>query len=294
MTSNLSVLLKKYAVPAIFIILGLTVLIYGFRTNQDSTFHLSAVFLFIAAILSLMYSSGKFKSSLINTIGIASAVAAGFVLYLSFKSVSDTQEYINNYNVSKATSEQNLSDIRFIQKRHLEVKGRYAATWDELLSFAKVATLDYIDRKGILPSRKMTQSESQYVYKDNRPVDKAMTETEALMLSKWTAVPEDLKDFKIDTIKVNLLKTKFASKTYQDAREIAGVGRFVLEDLPYIPMSGKKMWTLKTIDPTETDKTAKIKVSGKLPFAEVEGSKEKEDIWFGSLEGGDTGGSWEK
>lgn len=294
MTSNLSVLLKKYAVPGIFIIMGLAVLIYGFRTNQDSTFNLSAVFLFIAAILSLMYSSVKFKTSLINVIGITSAVAAGFVLFLSFKSVSDTQEYNNNYSLSKATAEQNLSDIRFIQKRHLEINGRYAATWDEFLSFAKVATLDYIDRKGVLPSRKMTQAESQYVYKDNRPVDKAMTESEALTLSSWSNAPEDLKSFKIDTIKVNLLKTKFSSKTYQDARDIAGVGRFVLEDLPYIPMTGKKMWKLKTIDPTEKDKTAKIKVSGVLPFAKLEGSKEKEEIWFGSLEGGDTGGSWEK
>lgn len=295
MNNSLSVLLKKYAVPTIFVVLGMAVLVYGFTTQQDGTFKMSAVFLFVAALLSIMFSSGKFKSSLINMLGIVTAIGAAITLYLSFKSVSDTEQYNLNYKMSRLKSEQNLADIRFIQKQHAAEHGRYAKTWDEFLAYAKKATMDYVDAVGVVPARPMTIEESRYVYKDNRPVDKAMTEEEALILSKWENAPAELKGFKRDTLKVNLLKTKFGSSSYIDSRMIAGIGRFSLDSLPYIPMSGKKMWKLETKDSIAvgSEKMPAIKVSGVLPFAEIEGSKKKEEISFGSLTSNDTGGSWE-
>lgn len=292
MNNRLSVLLKKYAVPAIFIVMGLTVLVYGFANNQDGMFKMSSVFLFVAAILSFMYSSGKFKTSLINALGIVTAIGAAATIYLSFKSVSDTQKYMMDYKISRLKAEQNLADIRFIQKRHAEINGKYAATWDEFLAFAKVATMDYIDAKGTVPSRKMTQEESKFVYKDNRPVDKAMTEEEALILAKWDNAPQDLKDFRRDTIKVNMMKTKFGSATYNDNRLINGIGHFSLDSLPYIPYT-KEKWKLETKDSVGVDKSPAIKVSGTLPFTKVQGAKKKEEMFFGSITSNDTGGSWE-
>lgn len=292
MNSSLSVLLKKYAVPAVFIVMGLTVLIYGFTNNQDAMFKMSSVFLFVAALLSFMYSSGKFKTSLINALGFVTAIGAAITIYLSFKSVSDTQNYIINYETSHMKAEQNLADIRFIQKRHAEIHGKYAATWDEFLAFAKIATMDYIDAVGTVPSRKMTQDESRFVYKDNRPIDKSMTEEEALILSKWENAPAELKSFRRDTIKVNLLKTKFGSASYNDSRMINGIGHFSLDSLPYIPYT-KEQWKLETKDSVGTDKSPAIRVSGTLPFAKVQGAKKKEELFFGSLTSNDTGGSWE-
>lgn len=290
MNSNLSVLLKKFAVPGIFILLGLMVLMYGFKTNQDGMFKMSALFLFVAAILSLMYSSGKVKSSIVNVLGIVSGIIAAFTIYLSFKSVSDSQKYNNDYRLMRLESEQNLSDIRFIQKLYAAQNGKYAKTWDEFLAFAKSATMDYVKAEGTVPARPMTLPESQYVYKDNRPVDKSMTELEALKLSKWSNCPSDLKGFSRDTLKVSLIKTKFGSSSYVESREIAGIGKFDLEKLPYIPMT-KKKWKLET--KIGSDKVPMIKVSGTLPLTKVEGSKAKEEIWFGTLSGNDTGGSWE-
>ncbi len=290
MNSNLSVLLKKFAVPGIFILIGLMVLMYGFKTNQDGMFKMSALFLFVAAILSLMYSSGKVKSSIVNVLGIVSGIIAAFTIYLSFKSVNDSQKYNDDYKLMRLEAEQNLSDIRFIQKLYATQNGRYAKTWDEFLAFAKSATMDYVKAEGTVPGRPMTLQESQYVYKDNRPVDKAMTELEALVLSKWSNCPSELKGFSRDTLQVSLIKTKFGSSSYVESRQIAGIGKFDLEKLPYIPMT-KKKWKLET--KVGADKVPLIKVSGTLPLAEIEGSKVKEEIWFGTLSGNDTGGSWE-
>ena len=292
MNNSLSVLLKKYAVPGIFIVMGLTVLIYGFANDQDAMFKMSSVFLFAAALLSFMYSSGKFKTSLINLLGFVTAIGAGITIYLSFKTVNDTQNYMIDYKITRLKAEQNLADIRFIQKRHAEIHGKYAATWDEFLAFAKVATMDYIDAVGTVPARKMTQDESRFVYNDNRPVDKSMTEEEALILSKWSNVPEDLRNFRRDTIKVNMLKTKFGSASYQDNRMINGIGRFSLDSLPYIPHT-KTKWKLETKDSVGADKSPAIKVSGVLPFTKIQGSNKKEEIFFGSLTSSETSGSWE-
>lgn len=285
-------MLKKYAVPVVFIVMGLAVLVYGFTNDQDTMFKMSSVFLFVAAILSFMYSSGNFKTSLINILGFITAIAAGATIYLSYKSVSDTQNYMINYKISRLKAEQNLADIRFIQKRHAEIHGKYAPTWDAFLAFAKEATMDYVDAVGTVPARKMTQEESRFVYKDNRPVDKAMTEEEALILSQWNTAPEDLKNFKRDTIKVNMLKTKFNSASYNDSRMINGIGHFSLDSLPYIPHT-KEKWKLETKDSVGTDKSPAIRVSGTLPFAKVQGAKKKEEMFFGSITSNDTGGSWE-
>jgi len=294
MNSNLSVLLKKFAVPAIFIVVGLAVLVFGFNTNQDSTFKLSSIFLFIGGLLSLLYSSGKVKSSVINIIGAITAVIAIVILYMSFSSVSNTQKYMNDYRLMMSKAEQNLSDVRFIQKLHASEKGRYAATWEEFIAFAKTATMDYVDAVGVVPARKMTPEESRYVYKDNRPIDKSMTEEEALILSKWANCPSDLKGFKRDTLKVNLLKTKFGSSSYLESRNIAGIGEFNVDSLPVIPLTSTK-WKLEVRDSVVNgaEKSPAIKVSGTLPLTEVQGSKKKEQMFFGSTTSNDTGGSWE-
>lgn len=56
---------------------------------------------------------------------------------------------------------------------------------------------------GFVPARKMTVEESVYVYNDRRPIDKSMTEEEAMVLSKWEDCPADLKGFKRDELIVS-------------------------------------------------------------------------------------------
>ncbi len=294
MNSSFSVMIKKYAVPALFTLMGIGVLVVGFTTNQDAMFNIAAVFLFVAALLSLMYSSGKFKTGLINILGVVAAFGAVATIYFSVKSVADTKRYNERYALSKLKAEQNLSDIRYIQERHADVYGKYAATWDAFLDYAKVATVDHVDAVGTVPVRKMTPEESRFVYNDNRPIDKSMTEKEAYILSKSPICPPDLKNFRRDTLKMNLVEVKFKNSAYIDSRRIRNLGPFSLDSLPYIPYGGGKKWTLETKDSvTIADQTfPTIRVSGKLPYAEIQGTKPKE-IWFGNLAADDTDGSWE-
>ena len=63
METNLSVIVKKYSVPVLFFFFGIFLLVAGIKGKQDNMFLMSSVLMFIAGFLSIIYSSGKLKTS---------------------------------------------------------------------------------------------------------------------------------------------------------------------------------------------------------------------------------------
>lgn len=299
MTSNLSVLLKKYSIPVLFFALGIMMIVIGVSKNQGTMFMTAAGLMFVAGILSIGYSSGKLKSGMVYVLGIGAGVAAIVTLYFSYVSVEETATYNANYVKCKSQAKQNLEDIRFIQKAYADANGKYADNWDDLIDFTKTGTVPFVDAQGVVPSRKITPEENKYLYTNNPPIDNNMTDDEAYRLSKWKEGPNyaDFKDFRRDTIQVSLYKSKFQSKAYVANRAKAGFHKFSADSLPYIPFTGaRKKWKLETKDSIQVGEAIMpaIKVSGMIPFANIKGKNDdQEEIFFGSLSTNDTSGSWE-
>jgi len=297
MTSKLSVLLKKYSIPTLFFIVAIIMIYVGISQNQDATYMVASMLMLAAGIVSLMYSSGKFKQSVVLITGSIAGIAAVFSLYMSYKSVNDTNTYNKNYVLCKATAVQNLQDIRYIQKAYADKNGKYAATWEELVAFAENGTVPHVIAKGSVPVEKITEAERNYLYGDNRAIDAVMTEVEAYRLSKWTNGPrhEMFKGFVRDTIQISLMDSKFGTKSYISGRENAGLSKFYLDSLPYIPFTnGKKQWKLEVADSVLMGeiKVPAIYVHGKIPFAKIQGT-DNEEISFGKLTSNETAGTWE-
>lgn len=295
MEINLSVLIKKYSVPVLFFIFGIFLLVTGIKGKQDSMFMMASVLMFLAGIMSILYSSGKLKPSVIYTVGIIAGIGAILTMYFSWKSVNETNTYNNNYAKAKSEAIQNLSDIRYAQKMYAEKNGVYAKDWNTLIDFIKTGTVPYVNSVGVVPARRMTPEESKYIYNDNRPVDNLMTEKEAYKLSKSPIAPEDLKNFKRDTIQVSLLKTKYLTKSNTEGRKKAGLSKFNPDDLPYIPFTNKtKKWKMETKDSVQIGEEffPAISVSGQIPFAKIQGTT-NETISFGKITSNETAGSWE-
>src|SRR5690606_11358370 len=125
-----------------------------------------------------------------------------------------------------------------------EKNGKYLATWDELVDYAKNGTVPKLVSKGSVPARKITPEERNFLYKDNRPIDNLMTEQEAVLLSRWDANPlaADFEGFVRDTIQITFKEAKFGTRSYIRSREVAGLAPYVADSLPYIPFTkGKKM-----------------------------------------------------
>lgn len=297
MTGRLAVLLKKLSIPFLLLLAGLIMLIVGISQSQDGMFMLSAFMMLVAGGISILYSSGKLNPKIATLIGLVAGVGAIIILFISWKSVRDTDRYNRNYDKCKMIAKQNLEDVRYIQKAYAEQYGVYLTDWNSLIDFTNNGTVPYVDAQGVVPKRKILPEERDYLYGDNRAIDNDMTEDEAYRLSKWMEGPNytEFANFKRDTIQVSLLESKFKSRSYVENREKMGFYKFNPDSLPYIPYTNQK-WSLETKDSILVGdaKYPALYIYGKIPFADVQGkNNDTEEMFFGSLTTPDLDGSWE-
>ncbi|MBI2258688.1 MAG: hypothetical protein HYU67_07290 [Flavobacteriia bacterium] len=294
--SHFSVLVKKYSVTSLFFILGIVMLIIGASSSQDATYFIASLMVLIAGFLSLLFSAGFFKSSIGKLIGYVAGLSAVICIFLSWKSVKDTSKHNELYKFSVELVKENLSVVRLAQKAYKDKFGVYAPSWDKLEEFIKTGTVPEVQAQGFVPTRKLTPEESKFIYKDNRPIDNNMTEWEAYQLSRHPNLYPEFKDFKRDTVQINFFDKQFNNATYLQRRKKLNFGEFNPDSLRYVPYTGaREKFKMQTIDSIMigTDKVSVLEVKGKLPFAEVHGSKKREEISFGSLTLPDLSGSWE-
>ena len=93
MKSNVSVLVNKFAIPAVLLVLGLFMLIVGIKNGQSAMFMLASFMMLTAGVLSILYSSGKLKAGLSFGIGGITGVAALVTLFFSFKHLGAVKLY---------------------------------------------------------------------------------------------------------------------------------------------------------------------------------------------------------
>lgn len=297
--NNFGLLLRKYSVPVLFTIIGLLVLIYGFSNGQNAKFLFAAAMMLAAGVLSGLFSMGKLRPIVVIATGVGFGIVAIWLLVLSFTDVKQTLKYEADRDLCVEMAKQNLIDIRFLQETYKKNNGKYIDNWDDLVAFAKEGTMPIPIAKGTVPKDKITSEERDYLYNDNRPIDYNMTEEEAYRLSKWKEGPrynELFKDFVRDTIQKSIMDTKFKSKGYIESREKAGLKAFDPDKLPYIPFTENKKWNLQVRDSVKMGEIVgpSIEVRGTLPFGEIEGTKDKIEMYFGNISTLDTEGSWEK
>lgn len=295
--TNYGVLLKKFSLPVLFVIMGVGMLYFGFTSKQNTIFNLSSLLLFVSAILSFLYSWGGLSRKIFVFTGVFSGVVSLVLLYLSYQSVKDTEVYNSNYKACKSLAISNLSDLRTIQMEYLKTYKKYASSPEELKEFLKIATTDSIATQGTVPSRKLTVAERDFLYNDNRPIDNNMNLNEAYRLSKSKNCPADLKDFKYDTLKTSLIGSKFMwNKSYKESRAKSGFYKFNVDSLFVVPFTGgKEKWKFEVATVKKgKDDVPVMRISGKIPFAEVQGKK-NELLFVGKLDVPEATpvGSWE-
>ncbi|XOV68367.1 MAG: hypothetical protein ACFHU9_04165 [Fluviicola sp.] len=297
--NNLGLIVRKYSVPFLFTVIGLSVLIFGLMESQGSRFLIAAAMILMAGVLSTLFSLGKLKPKMVMIIGGAFGLIAFLLMWFSYREVNQSLTYQKNRDKCIEIAKQNMIDIRFLQKIHKEKYGTYIDNWDDLIEFAKTGTMPYVYSRGTVPAQKITPEERDYLYGDNRAIDNNMTEEEAYRLSKWKEGPRYdtlFSGFIRDTQQVSIMKTKFENSSYVSNRQKLEIYAFNADSLPYIPYTGgKKKWTIQTKDSIKIGEEVgpAILVEGYLPFAKREGSNKKIHFYFGSISTFDLDGSWE-
>ena len=307
---NFALYLKKYSVPAIFLVVGLGVLYLAFSGNQAIQFKISGILIILGSVFSFLNTSERGNATTTWVIGGLSLILATYATISSIYSVETTRSHQEEYKRTKLTAERNLQDLRTIQIAFFKRYSKYAVTWDELLNFAKNDFIWEDDDAGSVPARRITPEELKYlasigfktikdgqviIYKANQAIDNKMTEEEAIALSKMKNVPADLVGFKRDSLKVKFIETTFTrNQSYMKEREDLNLGEFNVQSLRYIPSTDKKEWNLesKTLKGNDGSITYAVRISGFIPFSKYENG-DPEEMFFGNLLSGDLKGSWE-
>jgi hypothetical protein len=294
---NFGLLLKKFSMPVLLLITGVGMTLFGLTSKQNAVFNVSSILLLVSAVLTFLYSWGGLTKRFFVLSGAIAGAASLVLLFLSYKSVKDTQVYNENYKKCKSLAISNLSDLRTIQMEYLKANKKYASSPAELLEFLKTATVDSIATSGTVPSRKITIDERNFLYNDNRPIDNNMNLSEAYRLSKSKICPPDLKEFRYDTLKTSLLGSKFTwNKSYKESRMKSGFPKFSVDSLFTIPFTGgKEKWKFEVgVAMKGREEVPVMRISGKIPFAEMQGKK-NELLFVGKLDVPEATpvGSWE-
>ncbi len=299
MLDNFSLIFKKYTVPFLFLVIGLLLVYTGITTNQGLVYMFASGAVVLAGLLIIVFSSGSLRSKTIAMIGAVSGILGVVTLAYSYKEVKDTNEYMAKYKYVKSLAIQNLQDVRYVQKTYAEKNGKYISNWDDFVDFVKNGKVPYVESSGSVPNRKITVEERAYLYGDNRPIDKDMTEEEAYRLSLWKEGPnwsKDFANFRRDTLEVSLMKLKFQNPSYVENRKKKGFYPFNPDSLPVIPYT-KTKWDLKTKDSVKVGDIVfpTLRIEGYIPFAKIPGeNNDREFIYLGDLSTNSLAGSWEE
>lgn len=243
----------RFLPPTIFFVLGLFLLKMALvpemmelnngeilPVSQNSGFLYASIFFLIASVVWFLYLLGVIKSFVGYIVMIAMAVSGGVLIYWDYKNIKTTVDFNADYEERDLEIKTRMDDLKQSQLAYKEMNGTYTNSMDDLIDFVKNGRKMKILKKGSIPERKITPEERDYLYNDDRPIDKLMTEVEAAALSKSPFADNDLelKGFIRDTNYVSVMEAIFLDDKRIAAREkLGGQLVFNADSLRYVPFS---------------------------------------------------------
>lgn len=309
---------KRFLLPTIFLIAGIVLLqmalvpaveeIHTYSNGeivdteyvnipQSKAFLYGALFFLIASVIWIIYLFGIIRSFIGYAVIAIMAVLSVVILYWDYKVVQDQVAHDAAYETRETDIIARMNDIKAAQLAFKEAKGVYTNSMDELIDFVKTGKKMKILKQGKIPERKITPEERDYLYNDNRPIDKLMTEVEATALSKAPFPVENLDpNFKRDTSFVPVMEAIFTDEKYVTNRQKADPSlAFHPDSLRYVPYS-KNLVVLDTafIDKGEGIKAPALYFEMTHPMSKKMGKEVYEKYSIGSLTSNQLNESWKR
>ncbi len=290
---SLSVLFRKYSIPAILLIGGIALLIFGFVGNQTTGWMVASSLLAVSGLLAIVYISGIIPGKISLYIGIPVVLIAAFVIYQMGSEVVAEENKKKLKDEITNLMKQNLNDIKTAQIAYKDKYGKYASDWNKLVHFINNGTIQEVNKIGGVPNRRLTTDERAILYgpKDNRALDYNMTELEALRLARSENPPADLNGFVRDTMEVSFFERTFKNESYIERRIRMGFPSFNPDSLIYIPTT-TEMYSLKTLDSLDYQ-GAKVPVIQVIGIHPIEFNGKRDTLMFGSLTSPNLSGNWD-
>lgn len=243
----------RYLLPVGFLVVGIILLIMAggkeIELNNDKTqlvkqspmFLYASLFFLMASVIWFLYLFGIVKSIISYVIIGIMVVSSAWLIYSDYMNVKRTVDFDAAVEVRDFEIKTRMDDIKQAQLAYKEMNGHYTDSMDDLIAFVKTGKKMKIYKQGSIPERKITPEERDYLYGDDRPIDKLMTEVEADLLSVSPFAATDttgLIEFKRDTTFVSVIDAVFLDEKRQETRgKIGGEFEFHPDSLRYVPFT---------------------------------------------------------
>ncbi len=207
--------------------------------KQSPLFLYGALFFIVGSVVWFLYLFGMINTIIGYVIMFIMAGSSVYLLYRDYKTVNDDVQYLAEYKKMNDNIIARMNDIKEAEVAFKEFNRYYTNNLDSLIYFVKTGKKMSVPNIGSLPERRITAEERDYIYGDNRPIDKLMTEQEAHALAKSPNPPSDLLNFKRDTIYLSVLDAIFYDDKFVERRSKLGDNLidFHPDSLKYVPFT---------------------------------------------------------
>jgi hypothetical protein len=241
---------KRFQLPIAFLFVGIVLLYFAMvpeevvlnngkilPVKQSPLFLYGALFFIVGSIVWFLYLFGVINTAIGYVIMFVMAGSSIYLLYRDYKTVNDDVQYLAQYQKMNDDIIARMNDIKEAEVAFKEYNRYYTNNMDTLIYFVKTGKKMSVPNIGSLPERRITAEERDYIYGDNRPIDKLMTEQEAHALAKSPNPPADLLNFKRDTIYLSVLDAIFYDDKFVERRSKLGdnLMDFHPDSLRYVP-----------------------------------------------------------
>jgi hypothetical protein len=205
--------------------------------KQSPLFLYGAIFFIVGSVIWFLYLFGVINTLIGYVIMFVMAGSSVYLLYRDYKTVNDDVQYLAEYKKMNDDIIARMNDIKEAEVAFKEYNKYFTNNMDSLIHFVKTGKKMSVPNIGSLPERRITPEERDYIYGDNRPIDKLMTEQEAHALAKSPNPPADLLNFKRDTIYLSVLDAIFYDEKFIERRSKLGdnLMDFHPDSLRYVP-----------------------------------------------------------
>ena len=211
------------------------------EVKQSKLFIWGAVFFLLASVIWILYVLGIIKTIAGYIIMVVMVGGSAWLLYHDYSTVADDVSYNKQFDKIDRDIRARMHDLKAAQVAYKDYYRKYTSNMDTLIWFVKNGKKMSVPNIGTLPSRTITAEERDYIYGDDRPIDRLMTDQEANKLAKMPNPPADLVGFSRDTVYLAVMDAVFKDEKFREARgKIEASLNFHPDSLRYIPHSGQK------------------------------------------------------
>lgn len=182
--------------------------------KQDSLFLYGALFFIVGSIIWYLYLFGVLNNLIGFIVMGIMGIASAYLLYQDYFVIKKDVDYIARYEMIDTDIKARMLDIKAAESAYKEFHKKYTSNLDTLIWFVKNGKKMTVPNHGKLPERRLTTEEIAYIYGDNRPADKLMTDQEANALAHSPNPPADLIGFSRDTVYRPVLDAIFYDEKY--------------------------------------------------------------------------------